>query len=234
MKSSFAHLKPVKVTIAGEKLSIPAHEFARICPCAVQGSRASVLEKAVLSKLGKEYPEALQALSNFIDAYKDNKPQSKPVQITPEQEAENRKRAAFVANFDSIQVGSLIYDGQAKSVNEAEQMLTRQKQEAAARKAEKERQRQISIFRYNFKPYQVETNEEELVASVSNGRTNNWGEMTKSERQMAIKLKPKSIRTIPLTEYISICPCNVKIPNEAEVSEHLNRYPQVVPAGGKL
>jgi hypothetical protein len=72
-KISFDQLKPIKITLYGEKYTIPAYEYARICACAIKGTKAEVKEQAMLAQMSEDQRKALTEIQKFALAYKDNK-----------------------------------------------------------------------------------------------------------------------------------------------------------------
>ena len=137
---------------------MPAVEFARICPCAVKGSKASIKEKIAISKLTDKQLEAVKLMGILADKYGDGKERKYRYVRTPEQIAEEDKYQKFMTQYQGKEsIGRYIYSGAASNEEEALRLIASERAAFQARKAEKAEMAKMSLFKYALNPFEVET-----------------------------------------------------------------------------
>jgi hypothetical protein len=193
-RTAFENLKPVKFVIGNELYELPAAEFARICACAVSGTKSSVEEKVAISKLTEEQLEAVKMIGRLAAQFgeKEGKPKKSTFTLTAEQKSEAEKYQAFMAPYEEAgkgAVGRYIYAGDAKTEEEALALIERNRLEYAAEKEAKKEAARMTPSKYREKPIKVMTD--------------------KGEREM------------PLIEFVRICPCNFKGTSGEEIERML-------------
>jgi len=158
IKVSFDKLKPVTFTVNGDEYTMPAVEFARICPCAVKGSKASIKEKIAISKLTDKQLEAVKLMGLLADKYGDRKEKKYQYVRTLEQIAEEDRYQDFMTQYEGKEsIGRYIYSGAASNEEEALKLIATERAAFQARKAEKAEMAKMSLFKYASNPFEVET-----------------------------------------------------------------------------
>ena len=164
---SFENLKPVKFTVGGEKYTMPSVEFARICMCAVRGSRSSIKEKIALSKLSDEQIDTLKLIGQISARYEDVEPRKYTYTPTVEQIAEEEKYQKFMASYEAQGKGAIgrqIYSGAAKTEKEAAILVEINKTETKIANLQKKEARKVSLVSY--KPFEVDTDQGKQAVPV--------------------------------------------------------------------
>lgn len=157
-KTSFDKLEPVKFTVNSETYTMPAVEFARICPCAVQGSKASIKEKIAITKLTEEQLETVKLMGILAAQYGDRKERKTIYPRTPEQVAEENRYQEFMAKYQGREaIGRRLYSGAASNEAEAVALIAQDKADYQRHAAEKREMAKKSIFNYTLNPFTVET-----------------------------------------------------------------------------
>ncbi|MDD5060768.1 MAG: hypothetical protein PHN44_00610 [Candidatus Marinimicrobia bacterium] len=183
-KIKFENLKPVKFAIEGVLYTIPAAEFARICDCAISGTRASIKEKIAISKLTEDQLKTVELIGQLSAQFGENKQQKKSTfTLSAEQAAENKKYDDFMKPYiesGKAAVGRYIYSGDAKTEEDAQALINKTRSEYEQSKTAKVEEGKMTIEKYRAKPIRVMTD--------------------------------KGEQKIPLHEFVRICPCSIKLP----------------------
>jgi len=166
-KVSFEKLKPVSFTIDSDEYTMPAVEFARICPCAVRGSRASIKEKIAIAKLTEKQLETVHLMGEIAAKYGDTKQKKTIYPRTAEQIAEEERYQQFMTGYEGKEtIGRYIYSGDASNEAEASKLIAQEKIDYQARADEKKEMAKMSIFKYYLNPFRVETDKGEQTVPL--------------------------------------------------------------------